>query len=88
MPTFSRDELEQAFRAYWRTALTVIFRPKLFREQIDNPIELSDARRFWLLTIVFAYLPVLGAAVQIVLDAGLAPHLPGGFKAITNLVDL
>ncbi|HEV8377486.1 MAG TPA: hypothetical protein VGP99_01455 [Tepidisphaeraceae bacterium] len=53
------------FRAYCRTALMVILRPKLFCEQIDNPITLRDARRFWLLTILFAYLPLLGAAVQL-----------------------
>jgi hypothetical protein len=52
-------------RAYARTTLMVIFRPKLFCEQIDNPITLSEARRFWVLTILFAYLPLVGAAVQI-----------------------
>jgi len=52
-------------RSYWRTVMMVIFQPRLFREQIDNPIAFSDARRFWLLTIVFAYVPVVGAAVQI-----------------------
>jgi len=47
------------FRAYWRTALMVFFRPKFFHDQIDNPISLKDARRFWLLSIVHALLPPL-----------------------------
>jgi len=52
-------------RAYGRTVLMVIFRPKLFCEQLDNPIILKEARLFWMLTICLAYLPLVGGAVQI-----------------------
>lgn len=53
------------YRAYCRSVLMLLFRPKLFCEQIDNPITLADARRFWLVTVLLAYLPLVGAVVQI-----------------------
>jgi hypothetical protein len=64
LPWLQRRHLG-GLRAYWRTALMVIFRTKIFCEEIENPITLKDARRFWLLTIALAYLPLVGAAVQI-----------------------
>jgi hypothetical protein len=51
--------------AYWRTLLMVLFRPHLFCEQIDNPITFKDARVFWLMTVLLAYIPLLGAGMQL-----------------------
>jgi len=54
-------------RSYWRTVMMVIFRPKDFCDQIDNPITLRDARLFWLLTIAHVFLPLLCALFLIIL---------------------
>jgi len=64
-------------RSYWRTAAMVIFRPKIFLDQIDNPITLKDARLFWLLSILQACLPLV-----ILLVFFVANNPPGRLEAL------
>jgi len=67
-------------RAYWRTAAMVFFRPKLFCDQIDNPISLKDARLFWLLSIFQACLPLLVLLIYFA-----ANKAPGRLDALKQL---
>src|SRR4051794_19450783 len=56
-------------RAYWRTAGMVMFHTKEFCRQIDTPISLRDAKMFWLLTIVQAWLPIAAGILLLILLA-------------------
>lgn len=44
-------------RGYWRTVWIVLFRPKQLAEELHHPVSFPDARRFWGMTILFAWLP-------------------------------
>jgi hypothetical protein len=46
------------FRAYWRTVRLVTFKPRQLVDEMNRPIRLSDARRFWLITVFLAWIPI------------------------------
>lgn len=45
-------------RAYWRTNLLVIFRPKRLAEEIARPVSFADAQTFRHATVLLAWLPL------------------------------
>jgi hypothetical protein len=51
------------FRAYWKTVWFVMFRQKEFCDEMARPVSYRDSQGFRWLTIAFAYLPLLAAAV-------------------------
>jgi hypothetical protein len=54
-------------RAYWRTNLLVLFRPKRLAEEIARPVSFDDAQRFRHVTVLLAWLPMAAWAVGLVL---------------------
>jgi hypothetical protein len=57
------------FKAYWRTNLLVIFRPKRLAEEIARPVSFADAKRFRQVTVFLAWLPMLITCVTVVVMA-------------------
>ena len=51
------------FRAYWRTVWLVMFRQRLFCEEMARPVSYADAQRFRWVTILHVYVPFLIATV-------------------------
>ena len=54
------------FRAYWRTNLMVIFRPRRLADEAARPVGLADAMRFRWVTVGLAWLPIVLSAIAIV----------------------
>jgi len=54
--------------AYWRTVRLVLFDPRRLSDEVQHPLSLRDGRRFWFLTIIHAYLPLLAAMVALYLS--------------------
>jgi hypothetical protein len=50
-------------RAYWRTHLIVLFRPSLFAEEMNRPLNYRDARLFRQTIVCLASLPLIGTAI-------------------------
>jgi hypothetical protein len=57
IPWVHRREIGR-FRAYWRTVAMVVRRPREVAGEVARPVSLSDARRFWVATVVWAFLPL------------------------------
>ena len=57
------------FKAYWRTNLLVISRPRRLEEEIARPVSFADAQRFRHTTVVLAWLPmVLAFAAAVIFN--------------------
>ena len=46
-------------RAYWRTIKLATFHPRMLAAELTAPVSYRDARRFWLVTVVILYVPLL-----------------------------
>jgi predicted RNA-binding Zn-ribbon protein involved in translation (DUF1610 family) len=57
IPWAHRDAIGRV-RAYWRTNLLVVFRPKRLAGEIARPVSFADAQRFRHVTVLLAWLPV------------------------------
>lgn len=64
IPWVHRREIGR-FRAYWRTTRLAIVHPRRLAEEMNRPVELSDARRFWHVTVLLAWAPLAAWAVGI-----------------------
>ena len=51
------------FRSYWKTVWFVMSQGKKFSLEVNRPVGLGEARRFRLLTLLHAYLPILALSV-------------------------
>ena len=58
LPWVNREKLGW-LRAYWKTVWMVIFRSEQFSLEICRPLSEPDARRFRLVTMVYAYIPIV-----------------------------
>lgn len=67
-------------RAYWRTNLLVMFRPKRLAEEINRPVSFADAQRFRHVTVLLAWFPMLSIFVVTLAvnwnDATTSIHIP------------
>lgn len=67
-------------RAYWRTNLLVMFRPKRLAEEINRPVSFADAQRFRRVTVLLAWLPLFVIFVVMIFvawkDATASFHIP------------
>jgi hypothetical protein len=80
IPWVHRREIGR-FRAYWRTTWMVMVRRRRLADEMNRPITISDARRFWLVTVVLAWLPIAAWAVGL----ALGNFEPSKFHAGTRL---
>jgi hypothetical protein len=55
------------FRAYWRTNLIAIFRPRKIAEEMARPVSFADAQRFRHVTVFLAWLPMAAWAIGLLL---------------------
>jgi|CXWL01.1.fsa_nt_gi MFS family permease len=62
IPWVHRKEIGR-FRAYWKTVWFVMFRQKEFCDEMARPVCFNDSQKFRWLTVAFAYLPLLIAAI-------------------------
>jgi len=58
IPWVYRKEIGR-FRAYWRTVWMVMFRQRLFGEEMARPVSYPDCQRFRWVTVLHAYVPIL-----------------------------
>lgn len=67
------------FRAYWRTVWLVMFRQRLFCEEMARPVSYADAQRFRWVTILHVQVPLLIATVVYFVSEAASPasHGPG-----------
>jgi predicted RNA-binding Zn-ribbon protein involved in translation (DUF1610 family) len=67
-------------RAYWRTNLLVIFRPRRLVEEMVRPVGFADAQRFRHVTVLIAWLPLFVVFVVTLVinwsDATTGIHIP------------
>jgi hypothetical protein len=77
---WSHRESLGAFKAYWRTSLLVIFRPRRLAEEVARPVSFADAQAFRHITVLLAWLPMVLTFIAIVLfnwgDATAGLHVP------------
>jgi hypothetical protein len=68
------------WKAYWRTNLLVIFRPRRLAEEVARPVSFADAQRFRHMTVFLAWLPMLLTYAGIVIfnwrEATAGLHIP------------
>ena len=57
IPWAHRGEIGRV-RAYWKTVAMVVRRPGELAAGVARPVSLSDARRFWVVTVVWAFVPL------------------------------
>jgi hypothetical protein len=67
IPWVHRREIGR-FRAYWRTTRLVMFQRLRMIDEMNRPIRVSDARRFWMVTVLLAWLPIAAWAVGLALS--------------------
>ncbi|HSZ55361.1 MAG TPA: hypothetical protein VK797_06860 [Tepidisphaeraceae bacterium] len=80
IPWVHRREIGR-FRAYWRTTWMVMVRRRRLADEMNRPITIADARRFWLVTVVLAWLPIAAWAVGL----AVADFEPRDFRAGVRL---
>jgi len=68
LPWAHRDELGR-FRAYWRTVLMAMFRPRLIGQEMNRPVSFSDSQRFRHATVLLGFVPLLAWGVGLFLNA-------------------
>lgn len=64
IPWSHRKEIG-GFRAYWRTSLLAVSRPKRIAEEMSRPVSYADAQRFRHMTVLLAWLPIAGWIVAL-----------------------
>ena len=56
-------------RAYWRTNLMVLLRPRMLAQEMNRPVRFADSQRFRHVTVLLGCFPVLVWGVGLLLDA-------------------
>lgn len=80
IPWVHRREIGR-FRAYWRTTWIVMVLRRRLVGEMNRPITIADARRFWLVTVLLAWLPIAAWAVGL----AVANFEPRDFRAGVRL---
>jgi len=58
LPWVHRREIGR-FRAYWRTNVMAMVRPRLIGQEMNRPVSFSDSQRFRHVTVILGLLPLL-----------------------------
>lgn len=72
IPWVHRQEIGR-FRAYWRTIWMVMFRQRVFCEEMARPVSYADCQGFRWVTVLHVYIPILFVTI-LALALGMSPE--------------